>query len=152
VEQFNETPSFFCTGNIITTMNEQPNKKYEIHPTDRLANERTFLAWIRTSISIIAFGFVVIKVLLPENPTPVFPAREALPTADNHALFAGICLFFLGAAISTLAYIKYRLTDKQILAGTIQNSFLLPTLLLAAILILCAMLINDFLEAALHLS
>jgi putative membrane protein len=28
---------------------------------DHLANERTFLAWIRTSISIIVFGFVVAK-------------------------------------------------------------------------------------------
>jgi putative membrane protein len=29
--------------------------------TDHLANERTFLAWIRASISIIVFGFVVVK-------------------------------------------------------------------------------------------
>ena len=28
---------------------------------DHLANERTFLAWIRTSISIIVFGFVVAR-------------------------------------------------------------------------------------------
>src|SRR5277367_6618721 len=30
-------------------------------PADHLANERTFLAWIRTSISMIVFGFVVAK-------------------------------------------------------------------------------------------
>jgi len=29
--------------------------------SDHLANERTLLAWIRTSISIIVFGFVVSK-------------------------------------------------------------------------------------------
>ncbi len=34
----------------------QPNKT-----ADHLANERTFLAWIRTSISIIVFGFVVAR-------------------------------------------------------------------------------------------
>jgi putative membrane protein len=28
---------------------------------EHLANERTFLAWIRTSIGIMAFGFVVVK-------------------------------------------------------------------------------------------
>ena len=28
--------------------------------SDHLANERTFLAWIRTSIGIMAFGFVVV--------------------------------------------------------------------------------------------
>ena len=34
------------------------------NPTDHLANERTFLAWIRTSIAIMAFGFVVVKFAL----------------------------------------------------------------------------------------
>jgi inner membrane protein YidH len=28
-------------------------------PTDYLANERTFLAYVRTSLSVIAFGFVI---------------------------------------------------------------------------------------------
>ena len=31
------------------------------HTSDHLANERTFLAWIRTSISMIGLGFVVAK-------------------------------------------------------------------------------------------
>lgn len=31
---------------------------------DHMANERTFLAWIRTSIGIMAFGFVVEKFAL----------------------------------------------------------------------------------------
>jgi len=29
--------------------------------TDHAANERTFLAWVRTSIAIMAFGFLVEK-------------------------------------------------------------------------------------------
>ena len=29
-----------------------------------MANERTFLAWMRTSIGIMAFGFVVVKFAL----------------------------------------------------------------------------------------
>ena len=29
--------------------------------TDHLANERTFLAWIRTSVAIMGFGFVVVE-------------------------------------------------------------------------------------------
>jgi putative membrane protein len=31
---------------------------------DHAANERTFLAWLRTSIAVIAFGFVVEKLNL----------------------------------------------------------------------------------------
>ena len=29
--------------------------------TEHLANERTFLAWVRTSIAIVSLGFVVAK-------------------------------------------------------------------------------------------
>ncbi len=29
--------------------------------TDHAANERTFLAWVRTSIAVMAFGFLVEK-------------------------------------------------------------------------------------------
>jgi uncharacterized membrane protein YidH (DUF202 family) len=42
------------------------NIKPEIYgsASDHLANERTFLAWVRTSIGIMAFGFVVVKFTL----------------------------------------------------------------------------------------
>ena len=30
--------------------------------SDHAANERTFLAWVRTGIAVIAFGFVIRKV------------------------------------------------------------------------------------------
>ncbi|HEX4173709.1 MAG TPA: DUF202 domain-containing protein, partial [Acetobacteraceae bacterium] len=29
------------------------------HFTDHAANERTFLAWVRTAIAVMAFGFLV---------------------------------------------------------------------------------------------
>ena len=31
------------------------------HASDFLANERTFLAWIRTSVAVISLGFVIAK-------------------------------------------------------------------------------------------
>jgi putative membrane protein len=31
------------------------------HYTDHAANERTFLAWIRTGLAVAAFGFFLIK-------------------------------------------------------------------------------------------
>ncbi|QEM08229.1 DUF202 domain-containing protein [Mucilaginibacter rubeus] len=35
-----------------------------MNASDHLANERTFLAWIRTSIALMGFGFVVVKFSL----------------------------------------------------------------------------------------
>ncbi|WP_167516127.1 MULTISPECIES: YidH family protein [Mucilaginibacter] len=43
----------------MTTDNQQ-----KINASDHLANERTFLAWIRTSIALMGFGFVVVKFSL----------------------------------------------------------------------------------------
>ena len=31
---------------------------------DHFANERTFLVWIRTSIAMMGFGFVIVKCIL----------------------------------------------------------------------------------------
>ena len=30
--------------------------------TDHAANERTFLAWIRTGLAVVAFGFFLVKL------------------------------------------------------------------------------------------
>jgi len=44
-----------------TIANEIINKQ---DAREHLANERTLLAWMRTSIAIMAFGFVVVKFSL----------------------------------------------------------------------------------------
>ena len=38
-----------------STLHEKPNPR----TSDHLANERTFLAWTRTSIAVLGLGFVV---------------------------------------------------------------------------------------------
>jgi putative membrane protein len=53
----------------------------KIHPRVRnrrvhLANERTFLSWIRTSIGIMAFGFVVEKFALFVRQLSIFLGKE----------------------------------------------------------------------------
>ena len=40
---------------------------------DHLANERTYLAWMRTAISLMGFGVVIVRLRLlqvPLNPNP----------------------------------------------------------------------------------
>jgi putative membrane protein len=43
---------------------EELKKRKPTEPADHLANERTFLAWIRTSIALMGFGFVIVKFAL----------------------------------------------------------------------------------------
>ena len=50
-----------------------------------MANERTFLAWIRTSIGIMAFGFVVEKFALFLKQISYLMGKEvAPPPLDIH--------------------------------------------------------------------
>jgi putative membrane protein len=41
-----------------------PVAEKDQNTANHLANERTFLAWIRTSVGLMAFGFVVVKFSL----------------------------------------------------------------------------------------
>ena len=47
-------------------------------PKDHLANERTYLAWIRTSIGIMAFGFVVEKFAIFVKQIALLLGKENL--------------------------------------------------------------------------
>ena len=66
---------------------------------DRLANERTLLAWIRTALALMGFGLVVAKfglflgMLGPAAP----PAGEA-----DHARLVGTALVLAGVLIAAI--------------------------------------------------
>jgi len=107
-----------------------------------MANERTFLAWIRTSIGIMAFGFVVEKFALFLKQISFFlgkvgpPRLESLPphlTPPGWSSIFGIFLVGLGALMGILAFIRYKKTEKQIDQDTWHPSLLLDILLTMAI-------------------
>lgn len=75
---------------------------------DYLANERTFLAWIRTSISVIVFGFVVAKfgITLRE-----FLRVQGLGKPESGlSLGIGIGFMATGVFISHASLVRYRVT------------------------------------------
>lgn len=87
------------------------------HVSEHLANERTFLAWVRTAIAIIGLGFVMAKfsVWLRQFLGTVAP-RANLPPAGA-SLPAGIALIALGAVTTLLAYWRYLRVARAIEAG-----------------------------------
>lgn len=88
---------------------------------DRLANERTFLAWLRTGIAITSLGFVVARfdIFLQELARiSREPAAEASTvTASKAAIPIGVILVLSGPAIITLAAARYLRTEQALLAG-----------------------------------
>ncbi len=86
--------------------------------SDHLANERTFLAWIRTSISIIVFGFVVAKFGIT--------LREFLRMQGNAqhesgmSLAIGVGFMAMGILMAVVALMRYRTTMKRLDADDFQ--------------------------------
>ncbi|WP_353683745.1 DUF202 domain-containing protein [Thermodesulfovibrio sp. 3907-1M] len=118
-----------------------------IHPRVRnrrvhLANERTFLAWIRTSIGIMAFGFVVEKFALFVRQLSIFLGKE-MPQSTHigYSSFFGAFLIALGAVMGFLAFIRYKKVEKQIDEDSYKPSLLLDILLVISILAIAVFLI-----------
>lgn len=112
--------------------------------TDHLANERTFLAWVRTAIAIMAFGFVVVKfALFVRQVSMVLGSGEALPDQRSSAA-VGIFLVVLGAAVSLLAFFRYRRIEKELDTTGYHPSRRLSVLLTVAIVI-CSILLVVYL-------
>ena len=112
-------------------------------PNDFLANERTFLAWIRTSIGIMAFGFVVEKFsLFVKQMTLIIGSEQIVqPTGNSDSALIGILLVTSGAFTIILSYIRYRLTEKRLREGVYTHSSLFLTIITAFIFLMSILLI-----------
>jgi putative membrane protein len=91
--------------------------------SDHAANERTFLAWLRTGIAVIAFGFVVEKfnlfVLTIASTAAIDAARRAelQRLAGPFSGYEGLALILIGIIIVIVAAARFartrRLLDDQ---------------------------------------
>lgn len=116
-------------------LNTPPAPK-RFSPTDHLANERTFLAWIRTNLGIMAFGFVVEKFSFFIRQIGLFLGKSGLgqsSTIDKNlegfsSLF-GISLVGIGAILCIFAFLKFKKTERAINEGAYQSANALNTFL-----------------------
>ncbi|HAQ21409.1 MAG TPA: hypothetical protein DCR40_19595 [Prolixibacteraceae bacterium] len=103
-----------------------------------MANERTFLAWIRTSIGIMAFGFVVEKFALFMKQMTIILGKStienSIPPSHGYSAIVGIFLVGFGTLLSLLAFARYKKVEKQIDEDTYKSSSILDILLLLAVL------------------
>jgi putative membrane protein len=72
--------------------------------SDHAANERTFLAWVRTAIAVMAFGFVIERFdLFLRYAAPPAAQQEIAPHGGAFANAAGLAFIVLGIAIIVIA-------------------------------------------------
>jgi len=83
---------------------------------DHAANERTFLAWVRTAVAIMGFGFLVEKfdIFLKMVAGGSFGGRSAQTSSQVIGNLAGLGLFVLGGAMMVLAVVRFRQTSRDI--------------------------------------
>src|SRR5256885_662537 len=74
--------------------------------TDHLANERTFLAWIRTGLATIAFGFVIERfgLLLRELG---LRNQTTFPLPVSFSALVGVSLTLLGIVMIIVALLNF---------------------------------------------
>ena len=87
--------------------------------SDHAANERTFLAWVRTAIAVMAFGFLIERFdLFLRYIAPQAAQRQTAPSSDVFANWAGIAFIVLGIAMIIIAGMRLAKTAKDIETDT----------------------------------
>lgn len=108
---------------------ELPNQRPKLAAADgiepdvrfTLANERTFLAWSRTALALVAAGLAVAQLLPPFPRVPWGRSVIATP------------LILLGAVLSALSYVEWRRNQQAIRSGAPMPPTVLPRVLAVTI-------------------
>lgn len=108
---------------------------------EHLANERTLLAWIRTSIAIMAFGFVVFKfTLFLKQLSFILQKNIAIPHT-GYSVIIGIFLVGFGVVLAFFSYIQYKRVEKQLMTHSFYPSHFLTNMLIVFIVLTGILLI-----------
>lgn len=82
---------------------------------DHSSNERTFLAWVRTAIAVMAFGFIVEKFdVFLEVAAPSLAGRALSLPGQKFGNVAGLALIVLGTSIIIIAAVRFLITARNI--------------------------------------
>ena len=87
----------------------------EVRAADSLANERTYLAYVRTALAFIAFGFVVARFALFSREISVV-AHINVPHAGTSRFF-GAAMVVAGIVVAMVGGIRYAATDYALRQG-----------------------------------
>lgn len=114
---------------------------------DHAANERTYLAWIRTAIAVMAFGFLIEKFNLFIAFIGKSIEEETNYQSSHSAELVGLGLFVAGALIIVCATIRFFATKKSIESDTsIPYRAKKTNLILSALIIMIALFLVTYMS------
>jgi putative membrane protein len=83
---------------------------------DHLANERTFLAWVRTGVSIVVFGFAIGRFAIAIRQFLELQGRTS--TTAGLSVWFGTLAIVAGVLLTLAGLFRYRQTRRQLESGT----------------------------------
>ncbi len=118
----------------------------EKRATEYLVNERTFLAWIRTSIAVISAGIVISRLAIWFRY--LAPIKKENPPQNSFSFIVGFAMIILGGVVSLLAVWRYHVVNRAIDDGRVQPDRGLIALVTLLVVLLVAgvaafMLLSD---------
>ncbi|MCQ4035245.1 YidH family protein [Kaistella montana] len=115
---------------------------------DHLANERTFLSWIRTAIALMGFGFVVVKFAVFLRQISAGLGGNSIPLPKTYSAEIGLVMIIFGGITAFLGYVSFEKTKRAINANHYQtNSSLL--IIITVFIVLASAVMTYFLVPSL---
>ncbi|MDX2483370.1 MAG: DUF202 domain-containing protein [Pseudodonghicola sp.] len=95
---------------------------------DHSANERTFLAWVRTAMAIVGFGLAAARL-----------------SGEKAAMWSEVLMLAAGGVVILLAYLRMRYVTARIRAAEISEDFaLVPDTFLVLLIVALFGLLGTF--------
>jgi len=95
------------------TRHENPNRQ-----RDHQANERTFLAWVRTAVALIAFGFAIARFgLITRQLESALTNQSPITHSGISSQNLGLILVIFGIFSILVAALRYNKVYRQIERG-----------------------------------
>lgn len=85
---------------------------------DHLANERTFLAWVRTSVAIVVFGFAIGRFAIALRQLTALQGHPSKTT--GFSVWMGTISIVAGVVMVVAGLARYRKTRAQLDEGKFQ--------------------------------
>jgi putative membrane protein len=101
---------------------------------DHLANERTFLAWVRTAVAVVVFGFAIGRFSIAIRQLMEIEGRT--PRTPGLTVWLGLASILAGVALLFIGLSRYQRTKNQIDNRTFRPAGFIVNLVAAIIAVL----------------
>ena len=93
---------------------------------DHLANERTFLAWVRTGVAIVVFGFAIGRFAIAIRQLALLQGKHS--QGSGLSVWFGLVAILAGVALTLGGLMRYRLVRMQLDRGQFEAAGILVDL------------------------